>query len=146
MNKSELKKKLTRLEVQMVRNHSENLRQIRKMFDCIERFSEAKEQENVKLNNKLIEENKRLKDEVESLIKQMHSINPNAKMTNYTKEQVIESLEKFDGVRELAAEHMGIQVMTLYSAIRRLGIKVPVKKVKRTINGEVKWVVKKKYK
>lgn len=146
MNKAELKKKLTRLEVQMVRNHAEDIRQIRKMFDCVERFSEAKEQKNVKVNNRLIEENKRLKDEVESLIKQMHNINPNAKMTSYTKEEVIESLEKFDGVRELAAEHMGIKVMTLYSAIRRLGIKVPVKRVKRTVNGEVKWLVKKKYK
>ena len=97
-------------------------------------------------NKALIDENESLKNQVKELTEKLNSINHNAKMKTHTKQEVLDALERHDGVRELASDELGIPLFTLYAAIRRFGITYPARRRKKIVEGKVIWKLKNKYK
>ena len=97
-------------------------------------------------NTALKRENEQLKKQVEELTLKLNAVNHETKMYSHTKKELIAALSKHDGVRELAADELGIPLFTLYGAIRRFGITYPPRRRKKVVNGEVTWVLKSKYK
>lgn len=94
----------------------------------------------------MIDENESLKNQVKELTGKLNSINHSAKMRTHTKQEVLEALERHDGVRELASDELQIPLFTLYGAIRRFGITYPARRRKKIVEGKVVWELKNKYK
>ena len=97
-------------------------------------------------NTALKRENEQLNKQEEELTLKLNALHHETKMYSHTKKELIDALSKHDGVRELAADELGIPLFTLYGAIRRFGITYPPRRRKKVVNGEVTWVLKSKYK
>ena len=121
---------------------------VKKMQKQIDRVSVAIQ--NQEIESKAAKENERLRYTIGrlelkllDLTNKLNNRSDSVKMYSHTRSELVRALEKNDGVRELTAEELGISINTLYGAVRRMGIQIPSKRRKKTVNGIVTWPTKK---
>ena len=145
MELNSAQRELARLKDSLIKSHERGMRLLEKTMGRVGHHNMIHTKHLERAVSKLEKENEQLRNTVEKLTDEIQLIK-NRNTSNlkrrykYTREEIVEALIQAEGVRERAAENLGLNKFSLYRYIRVMGIDVPTRRRKKVINGVTTYV------
>jgi len=145
MELNSAQRELARLKDSLIKSHERGMRILEKTMGRVGHHNMVHTKHLDRAIINLEKENEQLRETIDKLTDEIQLIKnlntPKIKSRyRYTREEIVEALIQAEGVRERAAENLGINKFSLYRYIRVMDINVPTKRRKKIINGVTTYV------